>query len=78
MAESVDENLVHRPEVKPVSRPAGSPAGNVAALVEQVRLRLVDFGNLLSREHGEDRRLEAAFETVCRSYGELLDAVRRG
>jgi hypothetical protein len=44
------------------------------ALSEQMRRRLMDFGNLLS-DRNQDPRLEKAFETVCHSFSQLYAVV---
>ncbi len=77
-SEASDDHLVPfapttPPSEKPV-RPALPP--DVAALTEQMRRRLLDFGNLLA-SRSSDARLESAFETVCQSFSQLDRAVER-
>lgn len=60
--------------------PDGMEQGERAELLainEQLRMRLVDFGNLLSASGGGNRTLEAGFETVCCCFSQLSARIRR-
>lgn len=74
-AEAFDDRML--PEAPAPSDDAlRQPTEVLQPMLDQLRLRLLDFGNLLSRDYPGDQRLEAAFEVVCRSYGQLV-ATRR-
>ncbi len=74
-SEAFDDRMLPEPPA-PQDDALRLPADVLQPMLDQLRIRLLDFGNLLARDYPGDQRLESAFETVCRSYGQLI-ATRR-
>jgi hypothetical protein len=74
-SEAFDDRMLPEPSA-PQDDALRQPADVLQPMLDQLRIRLLDFGNLLARDYPGDQHLESAFETVCRSYGQLI-ALRR-
>lgn len=69
-AEAFDDRLLPEPVTQDDST-VRREKSDLLVMTEQMRLRLVDFGNILARSDQPDQRLDRAFETVCRCYSQL-------
>lgn len=70
------EELPLAPESGNLTGTGRLPAESLLAMNEQLRRRLLDFGNLLAASDSADRQLEKGFETVCRCYSQLSALIR--
>jgi|GEM_PF-5757340 len=75
-AEAFDERLLPSPATREESVTRREKS-DLLVMTEQLRHRLVDFGNILARSEQADPQLERAFETVCRSYSQLATIVQQ-